>query len=170
MPLTRTLRFARAWARARSLLVGSGPTNGLRDDALRTLIAHQHLVSEVVPDLLIYPGELRMEADLAYVPRTRKVNAVRALDGPRAGGDHDDAIGERDGLLEIMGHEDDGRPRRRPQLEQLVLHERPRLHVERAERLVPQQDAGLVDERLGEGGAVAHGSGGAVRVIRVGAG
>src|ERR1700704_3023499 len=90
-PFTSNRRFVRAWARARSLLVGSGPTKPLRDDALRALIAHQHLVSEVVPDLLVDPSELRMETDLADVARPREVHLVHALDRARPRGDHDDA-------------------------------------------------------------------------------
>src|SRR5467141_2723464 len=73
-PFTSKRRLVRARARARSLLVGSGPTKPLRDDALRALIAHQHLVSEIVPDLLVDPGELGMETDLADIPRARQID------------------------------------------------------------------------------------------------
>src|SRR5437016_6866592 len=155
-PLTSSRRFVRARARARSVLVGSGPTSALRDDALRALIAHEHLVSEVVPDLLIDPRELRLEADLGDIARARQIDAVDALHGPRARGDDDDAVGERDRLLEIVGHEDHRRARHRPELEQLVLHERACLYIKGAERLVHQEDARLVDERLCERRALAH--------------
>src|SRR5207249_11670935 len=114
-PLTSRRRFVRARRRARSLLVGSGPTNALRD-ALRALIAHEHLVSEVVPDLLVDPRELRLEPDFGDVPRPRQIDAIDALHGPRPRGDDDDAVGERDRLLEIVGHEDHRRARRRPEL------------------------------------------------------
>src|SRR5437773_4766160 len=115
-PLTSRRRFVRARRRARLLLVGSGPTNALREDALRALIAHEHLVSEVVPDLLVDPRELRLEPDFGDVPRPRQIDAIDALHGPRPRGDDDDAVGERDRLLEIVGHEDHRRARRRPEL------------------------------------------------------
>src|SRR5438552_11085065 len=164
-PLTSSRRFVRARVRARSLLVGSGPKSALRDDALRALIAHEHLVSEVVPDLLIDPRELRLESDLGDVPRPRQIDAIDALHGPRPRSDDDDAVDERDRLLEIVGHEDHRRARRRPELEQLVLHERARLDIKGAERLVHQEDARLVDERLGERRALAHPARELVRVV-----
>src|SRR5882762_5483184 len=106
-PLTSRRRFVRALVRARSLLVGSGPTNALRDDALRALIAHEHLISEVVPDLLIDPRKLRLESDLGDAARPRQIDAIDALDGPGTRGDNDDPIGECDRLLEIVRHEHD---------------------------------------------------------------
>src|SRR2546429_2104150 len=107
-PLTRRRRLARARARARaaSLLASSARAGSLRDAALRALIAHEHLVSQVVPDLLVDPRELRLESDLGDVPRPRQIDAIDALHGPRPRSDDDDAVGERDRLLEIVGHED----------------------------------------------------------------
>src|SRR5256714_5106580 len=164
-PLTSSRRFARSRARARSVLVGSGPTRALRDAALRALIAHEDLVSEVVPDLLIDPRELRLEADLGYVARPREIDAIDTLHGPWPRGDDDHAIGERDRLLEIMRNEDHGRAGRRPELQELVFHQRAGLDVERADRLVHEQEARLVDERLRERGTFAHAAGELVRVV-----
>src|SRR2546423_1414601 len=164
-PLTSSRRFARSRARARSVLVGSGPTTALRDAALRALIAHEDLVSEVVPDLLIDPRELGLEADLGDVAGPRQVDAVDALHGSRSRGDDDDPVGERDRLLEIVRDEDDRRSGRGPELKKLVLHERARLDVERAERLVHQEDARLVDQGLRERRALAHAAGELMRVV-----
>src|SRR5438552_11633853 len=164
-PLTSSRRVGRARVRARSLLVGSGPTSALRDDALRALIAHEHLVSEVVPDLLIDPRELRLETDLGDVARARQIDAVDALHRRRPGRDDDDTIGERDRLLKVMGDEDNRSACGGPQLQELVFHERPRLDVERAERLVHEEDARLVDERLRERGPLAHAAGELMRVV-----
>src|SRR5438552_18970948 len=82
-PFASSGRFERARVRARSLLVGSGPTKALRDDALSALIAHQHLIPNVVPDLLIDPRELLLETDLGDVARARQIDAVDALHRPR---------------------------------------------------------------------------------------
>src|ERR1700716_772296 len=104
-PLTSSRRLVRARARARSVLVGPGPTKALRDAALRALIAHEHLVPQVVPDLLIDPRELRQEADLGNVARPWQIDAIDTFDRPRAGGDDDDAVRERDRLLEVVRDE-----------------------------------------------------------------
>src|SRR5438552_4383620 len=164
-PLTSSRRFVRARVRARSLLVGSGPTNALREDALRALIAHEHLVSEVVPDLLVDPRELRLEPDFGDVPRPRQIDAIHALHGARSGGDDDNAVGERDRLLEVVRHEDHRCAGSRPELQELVLHERAGLHVERTERLVHQEETRLVDERLRERRALAHAAGKLMGVV-----
>src|ERR1700704_5632224 len=83
-PLTRIRRFARAWARAREaeVLASSALAGSLREAALRALIAHEDLVSEVVPDLLIDPRELGLEADLGDVARPWEIDAIHALHGP----------------------------------------------------------------------------------------
>ncbi len=72
---------------------------------------------------------------------------------------------ERDGLLQVVRHEDHRGLAARPQPQQLVLHEAAGLHVERGERLVHEQDRRLVDERLGERDALAHAAGELVRVV-----
>src|SRR2546425_9471450 len=110
-PLTRRRRLARSRARAREadVLVSSARAGSLRDAALRALITHEHLVSQVIPDLLIDPRELGLEADLGDVTRPREVDAVDTLHRPASRGDDDDPIGERDRLLEIVRDEDDRR-------------------------------------------------------------
>src|SRR2546425_5973507 len=126
-PLTRSRWFARARARAREaeVLVSSARACSLRDAALRALITYEHLVSQVVPDLLIDPRELGLEADLGDVTRPREVDAVDTLHRPGSRSDDDDPVGERDRLLEVVSYEDDRRASRRPELQELVLHQRP---------------------------------------------
>ena len=69
--------------------------------------------------------------------------------------DHADAVGERGRVAEVVGHDD----RREPQLGEQVLevgaHARARVRVERRQRLVEQQDAGVARERAGERDALA---------------
>src|SRR5437870_11601775 len=146
-PLTRRRRLARARARARaaSLLASSARAGSLRDAALRALIAHEDLVSEVVPDLLIDPRELGLEADLGDVAGPRQVDAVDALHGSRPRGADDDPVGESAGLLETVRDEDHRRSGRGPELKKLALHARARLDVERAARLLHHGGARLLD-------------------------
>src|ERR1700704_2205868 len=101
-----------------------------RAAALLTFIAHQDLVPEVVPDLLIDLAKARLEADLGDVAGPWKGDPVVAPDRARAGGDDEDSIAERDGLFEVVRHEHDGCGARCPETEQLVLHQRSRLHVQ----------------------------------------
>src|SRR2546430_12937820 len=110
-PLTSRRRLARARARARAAapLASSARAGSLRDAALRALIAHQHLVSEIVPDLLVDTRELRLEADLGDVARPREIDAIDAFHRPRPTGDDDDAARERDRLLEVVRDEHHGR-------------------------------------------------------------
>src|SRR5256885_15337848 len=112
-PLMRSRLFVRARFRAAVALVSWGRAGSLRDAALRALIAHQDLVSEIVPDLLIDPRELRLKADLGDVARPWQIDAIDALHGPRARGDDDDAVREGDRLLQVVRDEHDRCARRR---------------------------------------------------------
>src|SRR5438046_6517673 len=163
--LTSRRRLARARARAAAPAVSATAERSGLDAALSALIAHQHLIAKVVPDLLVDARELRLEPDLGDVARPREVHAVDALHRSGSSGEDDDAVSQRDRLLEVVRDEHDRRAIRRPQLEELVLHERPGLHVESAERLVHEKDGRLVDERLRQRRALAHAARELVRVV-----
>ena len=63
---------------------------------------------------------------------------------------HDDAVGERQRLGLRVGHEDEGDAESALQQLELVLDALAQIGVERAERLVEQQDVGLDNQRAGE--------------------
>src|SRR5437899_9239012 len=65
-------------------------------------------------------------------------------------------VGESDRLAQVVSDEDDRLARSIPQLEELILQEKSRLGVERAERLVHQDDLGVVHERADDVRALAH--------------
>ena len=67
----------------------------------------------------------------------------------------DDAVGERDRLFQIVGDEQHRLAVGAPQIEQQIAHDLPRLRVERAERLVHQQDFRIADQHLREADALA---------------
>ena len=69
---------------------------------------------------------------------------------------HQHALGQVDGLVDVVGDHDDGLAGRLPQPQQLVLHGLARLRVERAERLVEQQDFRIVGERARDRDALLH--------------
>ena len=114
----------------------------------------------------------RRQPDLLDTARARQVDLERRLDRGRAGRHHHDLVGERDGL----GRGRASRRRRpapvpRPQVRAarscMMLAG---LHVERAERLVHEQDRRLVDQGLRQRDALAHAAGELVRVAVLEAG
>src|SRR5438270_9782677 len=146
---------------------GGAPPCALTSDrgsVLLTLIAHQHLVAKLAPDCLVNLDETRLEPNLGNIAGSRQVDGKSPFDrsGTRRHDHH--AIGQRDGLLEVVGHEDDRRRARRPQREQFVLHECPRLHIERGKGLVHQEDPRVVDQALRQADPFAHAARELVRV------
>src|SRR5260370_14326822 len=127
-----------------------------RAAALLTFIAHRHLVSEVVPDLLVDLHQVGLETDLGDLARTLKIDLVVALDRARPGSDDEYPVAQGDRAFEVVGHEHYGRRAGRPQAEELVLHQRACLNVEGAERLVPQQQAPAAQQAPRDRPALAH--------------
>ena len=74
-------------------------------------------------------------------------------------GEHGDAVGQEGGLAQAVGDEDDGLVGPGQQHREVLAEDHPGLLVERAERLVHQQNAGLEAERAGQGRALAHAAG-----------
>src|SRR5713226_8062355 len=136
----------------------------------RLRVALLDFIPKVLPYLLVEPGELLTEPDLDDVARADEGDRVGGLDPARARREDDDLVGERDGLLEVVSDEEHGIARVRPQVQQLVLHQVARLDVERAEGLVHEKDGRPVDQRGGEGDALAHPARELVRVVVLEAG
>ena len=82
----------------------------------------------------------------------------------RAAGHDHDLVGDVDGLLDRVGHEDHGLALVAEQPQQVVLELAADLLVDRRERLVHQQDVGVHGERPGEADALPHPAGELVRV------
>ena len=75
------------------------------------------------------------------------------------GGQHQNAISEKNRFLEIVRNEDNRDVNLAPNLEQMRLHATARLRVKRAERLVHQQNTRLVGERAHDCYALLHAAG-----------
>ena len=73
--------------------------------------------------------------------------------GPRRHDHH--AVGERDRLLQIVGHEQHRLAVGVPQFQQEIAHDLAGLGIERPERLVHQQYLGIADQDLREADALA---------------
>ena len=83
---------------------------------------------------------------------------------------HDDAVGELDRLLLVVGDEDGGVAGAVVDLAQPAAELAPDLGVERAERLVEEEDARLDGERAGERHALALAAGELARIALLEAG
>ena len=73
--------------------------------------------------------------------------------------DDADAVGERGGILEVVGDEERRQRERVEQLAKLGSDSGPRMGVERGERLVEQQNGGIPRQRTGEGDPLALAAG-----------
>ena len=78
------------------------------------------------------------------------------VDPPRPRRQQHDPVGQEHRLADRMGDEQDGLARLHPDALQLQIHLVARHGVERAERLVHQQDFGIVGERAGDRRALPH--------------
>jgi hypothetical protein len=79
----------------------------------------------------------------------------RALLHERAPPDDAEAVGERGGIADVVRHEQRGQPQLGEQVLQLAAHPCARVGVQRAERLVEQQDVGIAREAPCERDALA---------------
>ncbi len=99
------------------------------------------------------------------MPRVGQGDGELALDpaGPRR--QHRHAVGHEDRLVDVVGHEQHRLAVGFPDPQQQLLHQRPGLVVERAERLVEQEDLGVVGQRAGQGRALLHAAGQRARIV-----
>ena len=105
--------------------------------------------------------------ELIGVARTRHRDFDHLAQPSRVRVENQDTIRQVDRLFEIVGDEDDGDVDLLPDLQEVALHLRARLGVERAERLVHQQNARPVGECAGDGDALLHST---RKLVRVGVG
>ena len=88
--------------------------------------------------------------------RTRQRHR-HVLDDAPGGRAHDQhAVGEEDRLVNVMGDEQDRGLELGPEPQQVLLHHRARLRIERTEGLVHQQDGRLVGERPRDADPLLH--------------
>ena len=87
-----------------------------------------------------------------------------------AAGEHDDAIGEKKRLADIVRHQEGGDAILLPDALQLDVHLPARHGIERAEGFVEQQHVGTQHQGAGDGGALSHAAGQLLRSRRLEAG
>src|SRR5688572_27425334 len=99
------------------------------------------------------------------MPRMRQRDRHDALDAPRARRHHGDAVRHEDRLVDVVRDEEHRLAVGLPDAEQELLHQSARLVVERAERLVEEEDLRIVGERTGERCALLHAARELLRVV-----
>ena len=97
-------------------------------------------VQEVLDSLVIYGAQLGRRPD------EQNLSLVQ----------HGDTIGDLEGAVQIMGHDDDRRPERVAKLQQQVVDGGRHRGIEAGRRLVAQQDPRIERERPGERRALDH--------------
>src|SRR5260221_8475064 len=97
----------------------------------------------------------------------RQLDGEIVGNGRGAGGEDDDAGAEKHRLSYPVGDKDNGFLRLLPDAQQLEVHLLARERVERAERLVHEDELGIVDERTRDRGALLHAAGELVWVHRL---
>src|SRR5947209_1192976 len=91
---------------------------------VRARLASDDFLSQIRPDRSVQLDEARLRPEIEQIARPTERNAMARHDTAcRPGREDDHFVGERDGFLEIVRHEDDGFScRRLPEREQLGFH------------------------------------------------
>jgi hypothetical protein len=102
--------------------------------------------------------------------RPGQVDVDHVDDAPGPGRHDHDAIGQVDRLRDAMGDQEDVLPALQPDALELAVHVFARHGIERAERLVHEQDRRIVDEGAADADALLHAARKLVRVFALEAG
>ena len=142
---------------------GSGPAAGrsrgpTSDGAVRLGGVERFRVTEVGADLARGPRHGRV-VEVGDRPRPREVDRDVGDDPAGARRQDDDTVGDQDRLGDAVGDHDDRRRGPIPQAEQLEVEPLAGQCIERAERLVEEQDRGLERQRPRERDALARPAG-----------
>src|SRR5262245_54040528 len=119
-PSHRLKNTTRMAARQRWIRVRSVSRTGLPDGS-RVAIGPGELLAEDVPQAAELARVRLGLADRDDVPLARQLHLVDELHPAWPAGQHDDAVGERDGLGEIVGDEDHRLAPGQPEREKLAL-------------------------------------------------
>src|ERR1044071_9843838 len=94
--------------------------------------------------------------DAENFARPRNAYILDGFDSTRARTHQYYPVGERNGFDEIMGDEDDRFLGSVPELQQLILQNDPGLRIEGAERLIHQDQLGIINQRANDVRALPH--------------
>jgi hypothetical protein len=89
----------------------------------------------------------------------RRAGRRVSVTGVGVAAEDDDAVGKLEGLVDVVRHQQHRGRLGTVDVQQQVLHLDPGQRVERAERLIEEQDAGVAGQRPGQRGALGHAPG-----------
>ena len=92
-------------------------------------------------------------------PLGRERQLVFALHATRARSHHEEAVPQVEGLLYAVGDQNDRLARLLPELQDETLHLLPGEGIEGTQRLVHEDDLGIVGEASGQGDPLLHATG-----------
>ena len=124
-----------------------------------------HFLLEHAPDVELEPAELGRGRQRHQIARMRKRHVDDLLDAARMRRHDHRPVAQEQRLLDRMGDVDHGLAGLLPDAHQLRLQKHAVLRIERRERLVHQQHAGIGDEGAGDGAALAHAAGQLMRIV-----
>ena len=125
----------------------------------------RQLAPDQAVDVRAEVGELRLLLRGDLIARERDPDRQDLAHGRRRVREHDDPVGEVDGLVDVVRDEEDRDPVLLAHAEHEVLEVASCLCVDRCERLVHQQDQRLVCECAGDRDALLHPAGQLPRVV-----
>ena len=140
--------------------------DAVHDDA-ETLLRHSSFLTPISQQPIDAPGifaEFLVGLHFERA-RMRKLDAEIVRHARRPGCEHDHPRAEKHRLGDAVGHKDDGLFRFFPDAQELDIHLLARERIERAERLVHQDELGIVNERARDRGALLHAAGKLVGVF-----
>src|SRR5579862_5868249 len=120
-------------------------------------IALEHLLAQSRPDETVELREPRLGSNVDQITGTGKIDRVTSYNP--AGGtrrENRDFIGEGDRFFQVMRDEQNRGARIRPEMKKFVLHPVAGVNIERAERLIHQQEIRIDDPGLHQSGSLAH--------------
>src|SRR5215471_14579925 len=112
-----------------------------------------------MPDLAVLLEVLGGLPECDDVAGARQLHVVNELDPSRPPRHDHDAVGEGDGLGEIVGDKDHGLASRAPEPQQLGVQVELGVRVESAKGLVHEEDFGIHHERAHQGDPLPHAAG-----------
>ena len=137
----------------------TGPLARSALQTVRPVVEHDLRQAVALPDRLTRDQRRAGEGGDERVVgrRDELVRRSRLQDPPLV--DHADAVRERRGVLEVVGHDDGRKPEPVEQLTQLGANTAARVRVERGQRLVEQEHRRVARERAGERDTLALATG-----------
>src|SRR5712692_622185 len=157
-PLSRmTFAIPRNPHRLAGCLIALGMTKGClgRREFMFPPRCSHCLAAQRGPDLANELAELMGRYDVR-APRPRQTDVEHLLDAPRPSRHNRHPVRQVDGLLDVVGHEQDRLAKLGLDAQQLLSQQHARLLVEGAEGLIHQQQIRLQHQRAGNGHSLPH--------------